>query len=222
MPTSRHALTFAALVFTASLLPACASTPVRAAGPYAHPGLTFAMPACDSAPRTAPRFARPASLNERCERGEAGACFDASLQYACGIGVTADERRAAERALRACEAGHTPACAGAGALYMRSPDEADLALGLGALRLGCAANDGDACNNLAVAMAEGLGVREDERGALFMFDKLCKQDNRESCGNAGTVRENLRREAALVAPPCEGDHPCISVVVAAVAQTDHR
>jgi TPR repeat protein len=219
MPTSRHAPTFAAALLSLAVMPACASMEPaqvsRAAAPNAHPGLAFAMPACDAISLVNGDAAASVKANERCDQGDAVACFDASLRYACGVGVAPDERKAAVRAEQACRRGHAPSCASAGALYLRSPDSAEVAGGVRALRLGCAAaNDGDACNNLAIAMTQGLGVPQDEHGALFMFDRLCKRGNRGSCRNAATVRENLRREAMLVAPPCEGDHPCMSVVVA--------
>ena len=75
-----------------------------------------------------------------------------------------------------------------GALLLGRPDPTpgDLEGGLRVLRHGCAANNSEACNNLALVMSQGLGVPEDGAGALFMFDKLCKRGNATSCRNAAT------------------------------------
>jgi TPR repeat protein len=218
MPCSRHLLAPAAVV--AFLLSGCAATApapatydvttVARAG--AHSGVAFALPTCDALPREgAPALA---DADRRCDQGDANACFDASLRYVCGAGVPRDDRAAAERADRACGGGNVPSCATAGALFLRSIDPQDQARAMHALLSGCSGSSGDACNNLAVAMTQGIGTPVDERGALYIFDRLCKQGYDGSCRNAATVREDLRREAALFAPPCEGDHPCISVVIA--------
>jgi TPR repeat protein len=196
MLISRQSLTYGFGLVVLSLVPACASSlPSPQADLRANQVLSFSVPAaerCDSVSGPA------AGADAKCEAGDAAACFDASVRYMCGAGVARDEQKAAARAQQACEGGHTPSCANAGALALRAASsEAALAAGVQALRSGCVAGDGDACNNLAIAMSEGLGVPEDTSGALFMFGKLCDRGNLTSCRNAATVREVFLHEAKL-------------------------
>ena len=149
--------------------------------------ITFPLEAC---PHAGGGPTVVALFDRACDGGDMNGCHEAFVRYACGEGVARDMRKASERADRACTRGFAASCGNAGISLLSLPDAtaAELARGVAALKKGCDANEVPACNNLATAMMQGVGMARDEAAAAAVFAKLCDANNAPSCGNLGYLR----------------------------------
>jgi TPR repeat protein len=155
-------------------------------------------------------------FDRACDGGDANGCHEAFVHYACGVGVGRDMRKAGERASQACDRGIIKSCGNAGVSFLSLTDAtpAEVDRGVRALRKGCDAKSVPACNNLAGAMLEGLGMARDEAGAVAIFEKLCDASNAPSCGNLGYmyvagrgVPKSVERGMQLAKKGCDGGDP---------------
>lgn len=151
-------------------------------------------------------------LEKGCAGGDPEGCGRLSLFYACGVGVDRDLRRAFTLAVEACDGGGIPACAMAGVFswHLDHPTPAELSVGERALRKGCAGQDADACDDVAVEALQGHATADEARMALGVLEKRCAAGEASDCGRAASlyllgvqgVRVDVDRAARLALPAC--------------------
>lgn len=128
----------------------------------------------------------------------------------CAAGAPGDPGYEA-RAIAACDAGSTDACARLGALY--GGDPARVALAPVRLERACELGSRESCHNRGVLMNTGQGGPADHVGALGWFERACAQGFGAACFEYGLVvvrHPDTGKSAADVATMarkgCEVDH----------------
>jgi hypothetical protein len=123
-------------------------------------------------------------------------CTNLGYLYERGVGVSKDERTAAEFYKKSCDAKLPVGCVNLGNFYDNGkvfPQDVKKSAEL--YKKGCDFGASSGCNNLGVAYDSGSGVIKNERRALDLFKGACEKGNETACNNARHVTNRLAARA---------------------------
>ncbi len=131
-----------------------------------------------------------AELEEQgCNAGSSEACANFGFMLERGRGVPKDVARAFDLYQQACSLRGGGACNHLGWHYLLGAGVTkDPKRGLALFKSGCDLQfdtSHDACDSLAFAQLNGIGMKSNERQALRAFEKACESGLEEACMNAG-------------------------------------
>lgn len=119
-------------------------------------------------------------------KAEASSCNDLALMLSRGDGLAANDKRATDYYLRACELGSAIGCNNAGMRFEYGRGVAkDEPRSATLYQKACDASWAPACNNLGRLVAGGFGVAKDETRAVDLFGRGCSLGDPGSCANLG-------------------------------------
>jgi TPR repeat protein len=123
-------------------------------------------------------------LSQQCDAGDQAACFKLGEMLANLFSPVADQARALQVLGKTCEAGNDAACLPAADLMFaqwRGNDSAEAARAEAYLDQSCASGERTACYRLAVALADGDRLVQDQPRAAVLFAEMCETDDANAC-----------------------------------------
>jgi TPR repeat protein len=151
-------------------------------------------------------------LAERCEAGDAEACFRQAWRLRTARATDADRATALTLYDRSCRGGSAKGCAYFGVALGDTPGRAEEQRA--AFERACALRDGPGCAHLAYLYAGGDGVPRDHAKATSLYEQSCSLGDPEGCYNVGLnyesgrgVAKDLARGVAAYDAGCKGGSP---------------
>lgn len=127
----------------------------------------------------------PGELKQACDRDDGQSCYRLATLYERGLGVSKDEKLAAELYDRACAEMVGAACHNLAIGYFSGTDSQpkDIEQALAYYRLGCIAGQVGSCFNLARILEQGIGVEKDPAKAASYYEQACSLEAAAACYN---------------------------------------
>ena len=164
-------------------------------------GVASASPSSASEPDDPASRAR--QYPEKCNAGDADACFNLGQVYANGEGVAQDKAKAAQLFRKACDAGSSSGCNNLGFAYDSGAGVAqDKVKAAELFKKTCDAGDAHGCSNLGSAYAYGVGTTQDKAKAAHLYQKACDGGVAVSCiilGDIYALGEGVAKDEARAA-----------------------
>ena len=132
----------------------------------------------------APTVATPEATRLRlaCDSGVASACYDLSIRFHGGDGVSRDNPFSVVLVAQACELGHAPACYDLGVRHLLGeyvPHDASLAIGH--IRQACDGDYAVACYFAGVLLRDGVGIARARDAAHALMTRGCALGYWDAC-----------------------------------------
>jgi len=129
-----------------------------------------------------------AQYQQKCDRGNAEACFNLGILYGTGDGVAPDKVMAVQLFQKACDGGDAAGCLNLGSAYARGGVVArDNVKAAQLFQKACAGGNRRGCYSLGLGYYEGAGVAQDKVRAAQLFQKACDAGMPEACFGLGTA-----------------------------------
>lgn len=153
------------------------------------------------------------SDRQRCEDGDALACWSLGFSYLHGAGAPVDKPRAAALFRRACEGGRASGCSEAGFMYYEGNGVAqDFARSTSFYQQACQLGSMGDCYIVGLHLAEGIGIPQNYVSANTFFRQACEGEDFQACTDLGRsyfsgqgVSQDYGRAVALFRQACRGN-----------------
>jgi TPR repeat protein len=143
---------------------------------------------CDAQSAVKPKPGLPKAADAPPSEG----CTNVGYLYEHGIGVSKDERAAADFYKRSCDSKLPVGCLNLGNVYDGGrvfPKDQKKAAEF--YKKACEFGGAGGCNNLGFAYERGEGLPKDERRALDLYKKACEKGSDTACTNVRYLTERL-------------------------------
>lgn len=154
------------------------------------------------------------AFTRACEGGVAAACNNLGTLYEEGRGVAQDTARAATLYQQSCNGDSPHGCASLAALFDRPGAAHDEVKAMSLRDRACALGHLQACDAVALALANGRLIKADKKRAILLWGQACKGGVQRSCASLGInlivggphVERDPKRGEGLLINACNAGH----------------